>query len=292
MKLTINDVNQKFKIDILTITSKECVIASEDLVAYISDLIQAAPPEEIETAPPPPTSPKIIYKPAENLKYDIEAYKSQGWTHQELIDAGHLVPMKIVESGPPGSDVAPAPPKKLAPTSIELSDSDEPGEYIVRGVVYVMAAKAGKSTHQKYLNSGWDDADLIDAEYLVPRDAPEEDAPEPTWPTKNENEEWVDSAGTVFNKEAHGMSKDKVPAVTVKGVFKKRKGYKPPKEAPAQSQAELDVAPPPPKKAPKPPGTIAASKAPLAPTAAQAASASGEDEPLDAELESMIKNWA
>ena len=51
MKLTINEIGQKFKADMVTITKKEVVIASEDLLEFINSLTQV---EDI--APPPPAA--------------------------------------------------------------------------------------------------------------------------------------------------------------------------------------------------------------------------------------------
>ncbi|MCP4143883.1 MAG: hypothetical protein GY752_01220, partial [bacterium] len=149
---------------------------------------------------------------------------------------------------------------------------------------YIMAPKAAGATEEQFIQKGWSRKDLIAEEYLILNPAT---APKPNtsgWPQQNEENEWLDSEGTVFDENMHAMTKSKVPGVTVKGVFKKRRGYKPEDPSVAPVQKEPAVAPPPTStEAP------AAPSAPSAPTAPSAPSAG--DEPLDEELDSLIKNW-
>lgn len=176
-------------------------------------------------------------------------------------------------------------------------------------------------TIEQFKEKGWTEQQMLDAGYVEKRlieddDAEEEKStaksapsapsappkPDGEWPQLNEYNEWVDSTGQIYDEEMHGWTKKDMPAVTAKGVFKKKRGAKNkkdnPNKDPATTKAAQDVAPPPEKAAaPAVPSTNAsnASQAPSAPNASSAPSAptvGGDDEELDSELEDIIKDWA
>lgn len=262
MKLIIHGLDNKFTLDNFSVTKDEMQIACQDLLDFITD-------EEIAPAPPPPPAePEYIIVPTAKLNgATIEAYKENGWSEQQLLDHGFVEKQPISEQ-----------PAPVAPKSAGMPAG------------YKMAPKAAGTTFEQWIAKSWSVQDLIEQEYLI-KDVPET----PEFPYQNENGEWVDSAGVIWDGEKHSMSKAGVPPVTTKGLFKKKRGYVEPTDAPADNtdpnatQAAQDVAPPaPPAPAPAAP-TMAAPAAPTAPTA-PAAPTVGDDS-LDAELENILSDW-
>ena len=314
MRLRILGMQTDFNIDGLALVDGDITIDSSGLVAHIKELqkqIAALQPAKSEEPPKPPAPVEVEYVGTDKLgDYTVETYRTTGWTTEQLLDAGYIVvkeappevveppkppALKVVEPPKPPSDIPPVPDKKITPpvppvVEAELHEFD--------GKQYKLAPKAAGATVKQFLDMGWEYEDLIREEYLVLVETATPETPSSTpevpsdasWPRKNEAGEYVDSADTVFDDVRHGVSKNDVPAVTVKGVFKKKKGYKPAPEAPDKTTPEAPA-----KTTPEAPASLDAPAAPSAPEASQASQASSASttggEPLDNELEDLIKGW-
>lgn len=294
MKLFIEGIEDSFQLDKLELTSEGLSLVSDSLFQYIQSLIE---PEAIEE---PPAPKKLEYRETEKMgAYTRDQYETTGWTVEQMVAEGLLEAVEITESIPPGTKAPPAAPTEEAPAETpDLSNALK-----INGTYYEMTPKAAGATYEEFMaTKGWTNESLITEGYLsVVEGSPE---PEPTWP-KQENDQWIDSAGDFFDEALHSMTKAKLPGVTKKGVFCKRRNVKKVPAAPAakapeetteeqEAQAAEDTAVPTKSKVPAAPTTAAskASKASKVPAAPAAASASGqEDEPLDEELESLIKDW-
>lgn len=237
-----------FKIDSLEMTLSGCTIKSNEFDTFIASLsVAEAPPEAPEA--PPEAPPEIKYEPTSKMAYSLEAYEAQGWTQQLLIDNGYLIPVTDVKANSDGT----------------VAYDEE---------LYKTTPKCAGATIKQFLENGWTLPNLIKEGYIVEQSAviaPDVPKAEPEWPQKTDANEWIDSAGTIFNPDAHGLTKSKIPAMTPKGVFKKKRNLKK-ASAPAAPEAP------------------AASTAPAAPAAPEAPAVGG-DEDLDAELTNLISNW-
>ena len=290
MKLKITGLKETFDILNFNIDPNCLTIESDHLLTFIDTL------GENDEPPAPPAAPKkVIYIETNKMgAYTRAQYEAMGWSEAQMVDAGFLEAVATVETAhvaeaPPEAPPAPKAPVEKAEETAPPPQPEEPKVCTIKKVKYTMAAKADGATRQQFLDTGWTDEDLISEGYLIPVPVPE--AAE--WPQKNENEEWVDSSGTTFDKVKHGMTKEKIPSVMKDGLFKTKRGYVA-TDAPAPTAAE-ETAPVPPKPAvpPKPtnkaPAAPAAPKAPAAPAAPTANAAPDED--LDEELSSLIKDW-
>ena len=202
MKLIIHGHRGEMTLENFNIT-KDCMqIECAQLVEALMPTIEAAAP------PPPPAEPEFIIVPTAKLNgATIEAYKENGWSEQQLLDHGFVEKQPISEQ-----------PATKADTGVSIPDG------------YKMAPKAAGTTFEQWIAKSWSVQDLIEQEYLI-KDVPET----PEFPYQNENGEWVDSAGVIWDGEKHSMSKAGVPPVTTKGLFKKKRGYVEPTDAPADN---------------------------------------------------------
>lgn len=253
------------------------------------------PPTE-EAAPSPPTE-EVEYEATEAIgNYTIEQYLASNWTMDQLLEKGFVQIVKSEPEAPPAPTEPEAPP---APTEDEIPEipkipdlAPETETVEFDGVHYKIAPKAAGAVFQQFYDSGWTKDTLLSEGYLIavvaepdiietpevpsiPNVAPE--TVEVRWPRKNDDDDtWSDSQETIFDSVKHGMSKGDIPAVTIKGVFKKKKGYQPPVgESEAPEAPELT--------------SISAPEAPEAPKAPEAPTVT--DEPLDVELKDLIETW-
>ncbi len=289
MKIVITGVkHEELEVTNFTIEPNQMTIECAKLTELVEKGIEFQP-VVIDTPPPPPV---VVYELVPTKKLgdsSVEDFKQAGWSEQQLIDNGYLerVEQAVIEQVPAASQ-PPAPPAADEPATKATNDNLT---VHVNGQEYVMAPKAAGTTMQQFIDRGWTEDDLIKQEFLVPKNKTEK----AEFPYQNENGEWVDSAGVIWNGEKHSMSKSGVPPVTTKGLFKKKRGYVEPKDAPAdntdpnQTQAAQDVAPPPPAPAAPPAPAMEAPAAPSVP-AAPAAPTVGDDD-LDAELENILSDW-
>lgn len=287
MKLKIVGLKEEFDVLNFNVDANRITVESEQLTSYI-DQIGA----EEEPPAPPPAPKKVVYESTEKMgAYTREQYEAMNWTVEQMVEAGYLVAVAELETTHVEEEAPPAPPKPKTAPAPPAPESNP--THMVNRTLYEMAPKAAGATREQFIADGWTDADLITEGYLVRHNPPREEAPTPEWPKKNENEEWVDSAGTLFDKVKHGMTKDKIPSTMKGGIFKTKRGYVETTEASETAEESTAPAPPKPKLPPKP--STAASKIPAAPGVPKAPSAPAApgvtDEALDAELEGMIKDW-
>lgn len=282
MKLKVSGIIQDFEVETFTITQDEILIQSSEAAEVIEKGIFAKADETV-AAPPPAPAPvaTILAAVPEKLgEFTVAQMKESGWNEAQLLEHGYLKEVPAEEVSVDAADIPPtAPPVPAKDEPITKFTHDEKN--------YRMAPKAAGGTLDQFLSKGWSIEDVISEGFA------ELDEVEPTtFPYRNDSNEWVDSAGVIFDAEKHSMTKANVPGVTVKGLFKKKRGYKGDKQDvvdPNQSDAAKDVAPPP--AAPSvPTPTTDASAAPAAPSAPTAPS-TDDDEDIDEELEGIIKGW-
>jgi len=272
-------------IDIITQVQASLRVADKLLSEYAAHLTanppesEAALEEVAETAtapiedPAPQSTPedrdvrasdtRMELEPTEAMgKFSIQDYRNNGWTEAQLLAEGLVREVAV--------------------------PIEEP--------THKMTALANGASYEQYVKSGWSHQQMLDGGIVEPDSVDTPPAPEAPelavseWP-KKDGDEWIDSAGDVWNPSSHSRSKnmDKgfPPSVTKSGVFKKRKGQ----VASVAPAAPAPAAPAPAAPAPAAPAPAALAPAALAPAAPAPAAPSGTDEPLDEELAAIVKGF-
>lgn len=247
----------------------------------------------VTPAPAPVESAEIEYIATAKLEFSIEQMLDAGWTHEQMLAEAMIEVVETVEPEPVAEPVAaaPPPPEPVAPPPVESAEPE-------------MTALAGGASYNQFIENGWTHDAMVDAGYV---EAPQAAAPQApvapvpqapvaqitqgtsiddthTWP-KQDGENWVDSAGVVWDAAQHSTSRTTPhPPVTAAGRFKVRRGSKSKPAAPA-APAAMSIAPSAPAAPPAAaaPPTAPANNAPIAPPI------SGGEDP---ELAALIKDWA
>lgn len=294
MKLVLKGLSKTFNISAIVVTDTEVLLEGvDDLIEAIRPLVSGSATEvAIVPAPEPtliPAAPTgVKYELAYDCLYTVADLEAAKWTTQQMIDAGYLVPV-TEKAAPPAPVEVPAAPPAPEPEVVALA----PGEFELDGAVYKMEAIAAGATYKQFTDAKWTKEMLLKHSYMSKvRDLAVSTTPAApaapvstearTYPFLNDEGDWEDSEGTIYDETKHGMGKDKVPPVTQAGVFKKRRG------GPVASAPEAPAAPP-------APDTKAPAAPPAPETKAPPAPVTGvieDEEELDADLESILKQWS
>jgi hypothetical protein len=313
MKLIIEKLGT-FEIDgDVTFNDTSVKMSSSELFLFVDDLQQ-------EKAPTPPSPPEVkakvevTYESAPGCKFSMEKLEKAGWTLSAMIDAGYVIEVEVeVEEIPPAPEVVPTAPEEITPTAEVVLG---PNQFELDGSIYEMQAVAKGVTYEKFMEtSGWTLALLIKHKFCklisapkveavpeapkveavpeAPRTQPSKEKMDPgAYPFLNDEGDWEDINGDIFDSDVHGMSKDtKTPSIKNDGAFKARRNVNKksesvpaaPKEIVAQTIKANDTAaaPPPPADddtAPPPPADDGSNDA-------------NSDEDLDSELANLVKQW-
>ena len=225
-------------------------------------------PEKLENVPPesdiPASDTTMVLEPTEKIgNFSLDDYRKNGWTDEQLLAEGYAIEVAV---------------------PVDVPD-------------YKMTAQANGASYEQYIEAGWTREQMlengiieevvVEAAVAAPPVAEPVAAATPEWPMLNEHGQWVDSEGAVWNADLHsehkGMKEGEPPKVNADGRFKatRRKKSAPAAKAPAAPKANGAKTP----AAPAAPG--ANTSAPAAPAAPPA----GGEEPVDAELASLVKGF-
>ena len=308
-------LDKSFELNTPEVGGGDISLTSEDLNNVVDGLLQQSQPAE--PAPPPAPPAKVEYELSADAQYTREQYETSGWTEQQMIDNGILVPVKVEAPEPAPAPVPDAPKAPAVDTVTDQAGSTQSqssvpapalseGQFEHEGAVYKMTLKAQGATPDQFFDQNWTIKGMVDngfAEPMVDDAIPGK----PEYPVMSDDGDWVDSDGVVFDPDKHqSSSNSKTPPVTATGKFKKSR-KKPKPAAPAAPETAAPEAPsaPAPEAPMAPPVsevvTTDAPQAPSAPSAPEApgpvtidavAEVSQTDEDLDPALAGLIKDWS